>query len=80
MKVGMHGAGTRCVGHGGMLGIFILGGVGVYGILGGGEAVGILGGGGAVDTGTLGGRSGRPDQKVIGGVAGATGLSDWKGA
>ena len=40
MTVGMRGAGASSVGHGGMLGILILGGAGSYGILGGGEAVG----------------------------------------
>ena len=42
MTVEMRGAGASCVGHGGMLGIFILGGAGAYVILGGGEAVGTL--------------------------------------
>ena len=70
MTVGMRGAGASCVGHGGMLGTFILGGAGAYGILGGGEAVGTLGGGGSVGTGNLGGRAGRPDQRVIGGMVG----------
>ena len=74
MTVGMRGAGAICVGHGGMLGIFILGVVGAYGILGGGEAVGTLGGGGAVGSGTLGDRAGRPYQWVIGGMVGVTGL------
>ena len=60
MTVGMCGAGASCVGHGGMLGIFILGGAGAYGILGGGEEVGTLGGGGAVGSGTLESGSGRP--------------------
>ena len=53
MTVGIHMAGDSYVCHGGMLGIFILGGAGSYGILGGGEEVGTLGGGGAVDSGTL---------------------------
>ena len=53
-----------------MLGIFILGCAGAYGILGGGETVVTLGSGGAVGAGTLGGRAGRPDQRVIGGVVG----------
>ena len=70
MTVGMRGAGVICVGHGGMLGIFILGGAGADGIFGGGEAVGTLGGEGVLFTGTLGGRSGRTDQRVIGGVVG----------
>ena len=74
MKVGMRGAGASCVGHSGMLGVFILGGAGEYGILGGGEAVGTLRGGGEVGTGTLGGRAGRPDQRVFGGMVGVTGL------
>ena len=74
IKVGMRGAGASCVGHGGMLGVFILGGAGAYGILGGGEAVGTLRGGGALGTGTLGGRAGRPDQRVVGGMVGVTGL------
>ena len=69
MKVGMYGSGISCVGHNGMLGIFILGCAGADGILGGGEAVSTLRGGGAVGAGTLGGISGRPDQRVIGGVA-----------
>ena len=51
-----------------------LGCAGSYGIIGGGEAVGNIGGGGAVGTGTLGGRSGIPDQRVIGGMVGVTGL------
>ena len=72
--VGMHGAGISCVGNGGMLGIFILGGAGADGILGGGEAVGTIGGGGAVGNGTLRGRAGRPYQRVIGGVVGLTSL------
>ena len=74
MTVGMHGAGDSCVGHGGMLGIFILGGAGAYDILGSGEEVGTLGGGGAVGSGTLRGGAGRPYQWVIGGVVGVTGL------
>ena len=72
--MGIRGAGASCVGHGGMLGIFILGGAGAYGILGGGEEVGTLGGRGSVGNGTLGGRAGRPDQRVIGGMVGVTGL------
>ena len=74
MTVGMRGAGVSCVGHSGMLGIFILGGAGADGILGGGEVFGTLGGGGSVGTGTLGIRAGRPDQRVIGGAAGVIGL------
>ena len=74
MTVGMLWAGASCMGHGGMLGIFILGGEGAYGILGGGEEVDTLGSGGEVGSGTLGGGTGRPDQWVIGGVAGVTGL------
>ena len=70
MTMGIRGACVSYVCHGGMLGIFILGGAGEYGIFGGGEAVGTLGGGGAVGTGTLGGRAGIPDQRVIGGVVG----------
>ena len=70
MKVGMRRAGVSCVGHGGMLGIFILGGAGADGILGGGEAVGTLGGGGAVGASTLGGGAGIPYHRVIGGVVG----------
>ena len=58
MTVWMRGADVSCVGHSGMLGIFILGGAGAGGILGGREAVGTLGGGGAVCNGTLGGKSG----------------------
>ena len=46
MTVGMRGADVSCVGHGGMLGIFILRGAGAGGIFGGGETVGALGGGG----------------------------------
>ena len=61
MTVGMRGAGASCVGHGGMLGIFILGG---------GDSVGTLGGGGAVGTSNLGGREGRPDPRVIDGMVG----------
>ena len=53
MTVGMRGAGASCVGYGGMLGIFVLGGEGAYGILGGGEEVGTLRGGGAVGSGNL---------------------------
>ena len=68
--MGMHGASVSCVGHSGMLGIFVLGGAGTDGIFGGGEAVGTLGGGGAVCTGTLAGRAGRPDQWVSDGVIG----------
>ena len=83
VTVGMRGSGASCVGHGGMLGIFILWGDGAYGILGGGEAVFTRGSGGAVGnliggrsvgTFTLGGRAGRPDQRVIGGMVGVTGL------
>ena len=74
MTVGMCGSCARCVGHDGMLGIFILGGAGAYDILGGREAVGTLGGGGAVGTVTLGGRAGRLYQRVIGGVVGIAGL------
>ena len=74
MTVGMRGAGDSCVGHGGILGIFILGGAGAYGILGGGEEVEILGGGGAVGSGNLTGGAGIPYQWVIGGVVGVTGL------
>ena len=70
MTVGMHGAGVSCVGHGGMLGIFILVCAGADDILRGGEEVGTLRDGGEVGAGTLGGRSGRPDQRVIGGVVG----------
>ena len=44
MTVGMREADVSCVGHGGILGIFILGGAGSGGIFGGGEAVGTLGG------------------------------------
>ena len=68
MTVGMRGAGASCMGHSGMLGVFILRGAGAYGILGDGEAVGTLGGGEAVGTSTFGGRAGRPDQRVIGGL------------
>ena len=68
MTVGMRGAGVSCVGHGGMLGMFILGGAGADGILGGEEPVGTLGGGGAVGASTLGSGAGKPDQRVIGGV------------
>ena len=74
MTVGMRGAGDICVGQDGMLGIFILGGAGAYVLLGDGEAVGTLGGEGAVGTGNLGGRAGRPDQQVIGGMVWVTGL------
>ena len=74
LTVGMRGAGASCVGHGGMLGIFILGGVGAYGTLGGGDAVGTLGSGGAVGTGTIGGGSRKPDQKVVGGMVGISGV------
>ena len=66
----MRGAGVSCVGHGGMLGIFILRGAGTDGILGDGEAVGTLGGGGAVGASILRGGAVRPDQRVIGGVVG----------
>ena len=64
VTAGMRRVGASCVGHGGMLGIFTLGGVGADGIFGGGVAVGTLKsggavgtlrGGGAVGTGTLGG-------------------------
>ena len=68
--VGMGGAGISCVGHGGMLGIFILGCAGADGILGGEGAVDILRGGEAVGACTLRGRAGIPDQRVIGGVVG----------
>ena len=74
MTVGMCGAGASCVGHGGMLGIFILRGAGAYGIFGGGDAVVTPRGGRAIGSGTLRGRSGRPDQWVIGGMVGVTGL------
>ena len=74
MTLGICMAGSSCLGHGGMLFIYILGGAGAYGILGGGEEFGTLGGGGAVVSGTLGGRSGRPDKWVIGGMVGLTGL------
>ena len=74
MTVRMRGDGASCVGHGGMLGIFILGGAGAYGVLGGGEEFGTLGGGGAVGSFTLGGRAGRPYQWVICGMVGVTGL------
>ena len=74
MTVGMRGSGSSFVGHGGMLEIFIRGGAGAYGILRGGEAVDNLGGGGTVGTVTVGGRSGRPDQRVLGGMVGVTSL------
>ena len=74
MTVGLRRDGDSCVGHCGMLGIFILGGAGTYGVLGGGEEVGTLGGGGALGSGTLGGVAGKPDQRVIGGVVGVTGV------
>ena len=74
MTVGMRRAGGSCVGHSGMLWVFILGGAGAYGILGGREAVGTLGGGRVVGTGTFGGRAGISDQRVISGVVGVTGL------
>ena len=74
MTVGMRGAGDSCVGHGEMLGVFILGDAGESDILGGGEEVGTLGGGGAVGSDTLGGGAGRPEQWVIGGVVGVAGL------
>ena len=83
VPVGMSGVGASCVGHGGMLGIFNLGGAGACGILGGGGAVGslgsggavgTLGGGGSVGTGTLGGRAGIPYQRVICGMVGVVGL------
>ena len=74
MKVGMRGDGASCVGHGEVLGVFILGGAGTYVILGVREAVGTLEGGGEVGSGTLGGRAGRPDQWVIDGMVGVTGL------
>ena len=64
VTVGMRRGGACGVGHGGMLGIFTLGGAGAYGILGGGGAVGTLGSGGSVGTGTLGGGSGRPEKTV----------------
>ena len=70
MTVGMYGAGFSCIGHGEMLGIFILGGAETDGIFGGWETVGTLGGGGAVGTGNLRGRAGIPDQRVVGGVVG----------
>ena len=70
MTVRMCGDGVSCVGHSGMLGIFILGGAGADGILGEREAVGALGGGGAVVASTLGGGAGRLDQRVIGGIFG----------
>ena len=54
-----------CVGHGGMLAIFILGDR---------EAIGTLRSGGAVGTVTLGGRAWRPDQRVIGGIVEGPGL------
>ena len=66
----MRGADVRCTGHGWMLGICVLKGVGAHGVLGGGEAVGALGCKGGVGTGTLGGRAERPNQWVIGGVVG----------
>ena len=72
--VGICRGGACGVGHGGMLGIFTLGGAGAYGILGGEGAVGNLGNGGVVGTGTLGGGAGRPDQRVIGGMVGRAGL------
>ena len=83
VTAGMRWGGASCVGHGGMLEIFTLGGAGAYGILGGGGAVGTLGSGGAVSTlgggravgtGTLRGGAGRPDQRVIGGMVGVSGL------
>ena len=83
VTAGMSGVGAICVGHSGMLGFFNLGGAGSYGILGGGGAVGTLGvgvavvtlgGGGSVGTGTLRGRAGRPDQRVIGGMVGVAGF------
>ena len=74
VTAGMHGVGASCMGHGGMLGIFTLGGAGSNGILGGGGAVGTLRGGVAVGTGTFGGRARGPDQRVIGGMVGLTGL------
>ena len=74
MMVGVRGAGVSCVGHGGMLGIFILRGAGAYGILGSGEEFGTLGGGGVVGSNTLIGGAGKSDQQVIGGVVGVTGL------
>ena len=70
MTVGMRGDDFSCVGHGGMLGIFILGGEETDGIFGGWEAVGTIRGGGAVGTKKIRGRSGRPYQRVIGGVVG----------
>ena len=74
MMMGMRRAGVSCVGHGGILGIFILGGAGADVILGGGEAVGTLGGGRAVGASNLRGGSGRPDQRVLGGKVGCAGL------
>ena len=74
MTVGLRGAGDSCVGHGGMLGISILEGAGAYGVLGGGEEVDTLIGGGALGSGTLGGGAGEPDQRVVGGVVGVTGV------
>ena len=85
VTVGMRGGGACGVGRciGGMMGICILGGVGVYGTLGGGGAVGTLGSGGAVGTlgswgsvgtVTLRGGVGRPDQQVIGGMVGIAGV------
>ena len=68
--MGIRGAGVSCVGHGVMLGVFILGSTGADDLLGGGEAVGTLVGGGAVGASTLGGGAGRPDQRVIGGMVG----------
>ena len=65
MTVGMRGDGASCVGHGGILGIFILRGV---------EVVGTLGGWGSVGTVTLRGRAVIPDQRVIGGMVGVPGL------
>ena len=78
----LRGGGACGVGHDGILRIFTLGGAGAYGILGGGGSVGTLGSGGAVGTlgigvavgtGNLGCGSGRPDQRVIGGMVGIAG-------
>ena len=70
MTVGMYGAGIICVGHGGMLGVFILGGAEEDGILGDREAVGTIRYGGAVGASTLGSGAGKLYQRVIGGVVG----------
>ena len=74
MTVGLRGAGASCVSQGGMLGILILGGAGTYVVCGGGEEVGTLGGGGKLGSSTLRGGPGKPDQRVIGGVVGVTGV------